>query len=1414
MVSMRVFLSHSSKDKAQVEALALALRERGIDPWLDKWEIAAGDDIVASINRGLDEAGAGLVVFSAHSRESRWVDAEVSYLTYARIQEGKALIPVVLGDGVWVPPLLRPLARRGIDEVDAIADALLNRRARPAPAVAPEQGKVERVIISLRRESGDGVRVALRIRDQEHTNHAFDAFPNAVAEAQAAFLRGVRAGVRRDPSAAERTAQESGLVQLGRALRGLCLPGDSGGALATLVDGVSVGTTVEVCFEAEDPVLLGLPFEALRLPDDRPLALQPSVVMLRRPTEVSAGDGEPLAGPLKVLVAVGAPDEGNTSSVVLDQERELQNILDAVTVAQRHENFEVRILEVGHPEQVAAAIEADAYHVLHVSCHGRPGALELEDEDGEAVLTTAQGLVEPIRRTHRPLPLVLLNSCHGGVSEGQTASLAEALLRAGVPAVLAMQTSVSDHYATAFARAFYHHLSSREHLLASRALAVARKELERERQEASQRGAPLVETQPEYATASLYVAGEERPLADFARDRQPLRIRPVYSVAGSVPQLRIDDLIGRRKELRETLRTLRDPARQYAGVVLTGIGGVGKSAVAGRVMQRLSENGWLLAAHAGRFDLKAIAVALGVELLQADRPEAKKLGQLLVAEQMDDRVRLHAVAQALAEEPVLLVLDDFEQNLTTGGGEFLDPDVAVFLRKLADSARQGRLLLTCRYPVPGTGDLLRRVPVGPLSRAETLKLLQRLESLRGSDPSDLATVVRMIGGHPRMLEFLDALLRGGRGRLPHVTKKLRDVLAIEGVDTEAIAGDLDEGLAAAVTLGARDVLLSELLAIARSEGIDEALLQAATSNLSVEPAGLAWMLADDGVGNLTDAAHALARLEDLSLVHRFPDGSAWVHRWTAEGLATLVDAGEHRARHARAGHYRWWRVENESHGLDDAIEAVRNFLAAESFDDAVGVAQACFNALRRFQQVIGIASLAAEVLEILPPAHADFATVADEEARAHLALGFTDRALDRYESLLEAYQRLAQAEPNRADYQRDLSVLYNRAGDLYRNLGQGEQARQSYRAALQIRERLAQAEPDRADYQRDLSVSYNKVGDVYRALGQGEQARQSYLAALQIAERLAQAEPDRADYQRDLAVSYNNMGDLYRDLGQWEQARQYHLKDLQITERLAQAEPDRADYQRDLSVSYNKVGDLYSALGEGEPARQSYLAALQIRSRLAQAEPDRADYQRDLLVSYERIGDLYRAVGQGEQARESYLASLQIAERLAQAEPDRADYQRDLSVSYERMGDLYSALGQGEQARQSYLVSLQIRERLAQAEPDRADYQRNLSVSYNILGNLYRKLGQKEQAREYDMKDLQIAERLAQSEPDRADYQRDLVVSLVRVSTTGEDATAGVAGLRRALAILTGMQDRGQLSPVDAGLPEWVQGLLNELEGQ
>lgn len=90
---MRVFLCHSWRDKPAVEALARYLREQGIDAWFDQWEIGPGDDIIARMNEGLKQADAGLIVFSAQSLQSPWVNAEVSSLTYERIKSGQPLIP-------------------------------------------------------------------------------------------------------------------------------------------------------------------------------------------------------------------------------------------------------------------------------------------------------------------------------------------------------------------------------------------------------------------------------------------------------------------------------------------------------------------------------------------------------------------------------------------------------------------------------------------------------------------------------------------------------------------------------------------------------------------------------------------------------------------------------------------------------------------------------------------------------------------------------------------------------------------------------------------------------------------------------------------------------------------------------------------------------------------------------------------------------------------------------------------------------------------------------------------------------------------------------------------------------------------------------------------------------------------------
>ena len=210
--------------------------------------------------------------------------------------------------------------------------------------------------------------------------------------------------------------------------------GAVGDALTQLLRQTPPGHRIDLVFESDDDTLLALPFEAAQSPDGQVPALHPSVSTARRRRGVSSTlTNTPLASPLKILVAVGAPDEDHTAGAVLDLEGELQGILDAVQRAPVQANAEVRFLEVGHPDEIRNALARDAYHVLHLSGHGSPGAVYLEDEDGHEVKVPARELMDALKGSGRPVPLVFLSFCHGGTCRADTTGFAQALVDEGVP---------------------------------------------------------------------------------------------------------------------------------------------------------------------------------------------------------------------------------------------------------------------------------------------------------------------------------------------------------------------------------------------------------------------------------------------------------------------------------------------------------------------------------------------------------------------------------------------------------------------------------------------------------------------------------------------------------------------------------------------------------------------------------------------------------------------------------------------------------------------------------------------------------------------------------------------------------------------------------------------------------------------
>ena len=151
-----------------------------------------------------------------------------------------------------------------------------------------------------------------------------------------------------------------------------------------------------------------------------------------------------------------------------------------------------------------------------------------------------------------------------------------------------------------------------------------------------------------------------------------------------------------------------------------------------------------------------------------------------------------------------------------------------------------------------------------------------------------------------------------------------------------------------------------------------------------------------------------------------------------------------------------------------------------------------------------------------------------ERAFYHATLAEASGHLNAAETTM---QRLLKAEPDFPRSQRNLSVSYNRVGDVQRAQGDLAGALKSYRDSLGIREKLAKQDPGNALWQRDLSVSYNSVGDVQSAQGNLAGALKSYRDSLGIFETLAKQDPHNAGWQRDLAASYIKVGDVQRAQG-------------------------------------------------------------------------------------------------------------------------------------------------------------------------------------------------------------------------------------------------------------------------------------------
>ncbi len=214
---------------------------------------------------------------------------------------------------------------------------------------------------------------------------------------------------------------------------------------------------------AEVPELATLPWEYLFDKSlDRFFALSTATPVVRylelperiRPLEVE--------GPLRVLVMLSAPDDFEA----LDGDKEWDRLREAVADFAAHGMIRLDRLEKPSLPGLQRALRRDTFHVFHFIGHGgfrdrtEEGVLIFEDGRGGGQPVAAEHL-GVLLHDHPSLRFALLNACEGarGSHTDAFAGVAQTLVRQGIPAVLGMQTEISDRDALTLAHELYRALA-------------------------------------------------------------------------------------------------------------------------------------------------------------------------------------------------------------------------------------------------------------------------------------------------------------------------------------------------------------------------------------------------------------------------------------------------------------------------------------------------------------------------------------------------------------------------------------------------------------------------------------------------------------------------------------------------------------------------------------------------------------------------------------------------------------------------------------------------------------------------------------------------------------------------------------------------------------------------------------------
>ncbi len=243
---------------------------------------------------------------------------------------------------------------------------------------------------------------------------------------------------------------------------------------------IALGKSLRLRLELRDPYLVAIPWEIMQRPGQPAISLSQNVIFSRTTSDVEPLPKHLHTDPgLNVLLVLGEDENLELQAEAKVLKQTLTQGIGVASSARGYAPCMVETLIQPTPAELIAALETQSYNVLFYAGHGlrNPdgGMLNLHPEARLNGIELAQVL------TRTGVKLAVFNSCWGAQPASVKhqaipySSLAEVLIRHGVPAVLGMRDEIRDDESISFIKAFSEALRSRKAI--DEAVAEARQKL-------------------------------------------------------------------------------------------------------------------------------------------------------------------------------------------------------------------------------------------------------------------------------------------------------------------------------------------------------------------------------------------------------------------------------------------------------------------------------------------------------------------------------------------------------------------------------------------------------------------------------------------------------------------------------------------------------------------------------------------------------------------------------------------------------------------------------------------------------------------------------------------------------------------------------------------------------------------------